>query len=135
MPGSTAHSGVSEFVGLVPNSSSCNSPRPGFAAQVNTGARLAARQRNLLDEIFERSIKTYSELRYCTRFLRREVELDAVLVSIEVWNNEWAPAWKGRYRLAEEAFPNLPAVSICAAQCDNMNGSALAAHILGAASA
>jgi hypothetical protein len=61
----------------------------------------------LLDEIFERTMKTHIERIYCSRFLRPHISLDTVKVTIDVHTNKYFEEVKERvgYRLQEKGYP------------------------------
>lgn len=64
----------------------------------------------LLDEIFERTIKTHLEVMYCSRFLRPYITIDNVSVKIDIYNNEHFEEVLDviGYRLVEKGYPDKP---------------------------
>lgn len=62
----------------------------------------------LLDEIYERTIKMHFERMYCMRFLREVIQIDAIEVSIDVYEDENSPSPcvdTIGYKLQEEGYP------------------------------
>jgi hypothetical protein len=58
----------------------------------------------LLDEIFLRSIKTYHEARYCSRFMRPELEFDRVAVDIVIFDEDGELLHQIKYTIAEHGY-------------------------------
>lgn len=64
----------------------------------------------LLDEIFERTTKLFTETMYCNRFMRPNLEINSVSVFIEIIridDPDTAPK-QIAYRLEESGYPTLP---------------------------
>ena len=60
----------------------------------------------LLDEIFERTLKTYLEHIYCSRFLQPEIHISRIEVLIEVFSDNFmTQLYKVRYVLQESGYP------------------------------
>jgi len=63
----------------------------------------------LLDEIFDRSVKTHLERLYCMRFMHQQVPLDAINVKIEVTSSRDYDVLRPiGYRLEETGYPSTP---------------------------
>jgi hypothetical protein len=70
------------------------------------------RQTYLLDEIYDRTLKTERERRYCMRYLRPCFSLDRIKVEIVIQNSDALKSNqtdKFRYTLEEKGYPNDPA--------------------------
>ena len=66
-------------------------------------------QAYLLDEIYKRTLKMHLERVYCMRFLRDIVQIEAIDVAIEVYDEENSPTPCIEvigYRLQEEGYPD-----------------------------
>ena len=66
----------------------------------------------LLDEIYERTLKMHLERKYCMRFLQEVVRIDAIEVSIEVYEDRNSPTPcvdPIGYRLEEQGYPEIEA--------------------------
>jgi len=84
----------------------------------------------LLDEIYDRTIKTHLERLYCMRFMHQAVPLDAITVKIDVTSSRDYGVLKPiGYRLEEHGYPSTPAGGIhdlCRdAAIASLNGEAL----------
>jgi hypothetical protein len=68
----------------------------------------------LLDEIFERTIKTHLEVTYCSRFLRQYITVDNIYVKIDIYNNKFFEEIVHviGYRLVEKGYPDKPSGGI-----------------------
>nr|WP_299173192.1 HD domain-containing protein [uncultured Allomuricauda sp.] len=70
-------------------------------------------QQYLIDEIYERTLKTHLERTYCMRFMRTDIELTIVRVAIRITLNEKDPRDKKRkkrnitYDLGERGYPTI----------------------------
>ncbi|ARC36779.1 hypothetical protein A6J80_10640 [Paracoccus yeei] len=60
----------------------------------------------LLDEIFERSMKTFNEARYCSRFMRPHLEFERVKVDILIFDEQLEPLHNIVYTIAEHGYGN-----------------------------
>jgi hypothetical protein len=61
----------------------------------------------LIDEIYERTMKTHRERMYCMRFLRPEINIDRIAVSIDIYSagfNEKLDSIE--YKLEEAGYPD-----------------------------
>lgn len=58
----------------------------------------------LLDEIFERSMKTFNEARYCSRFMRPYLEFERVKVDIMIFDDQQEPLHNIVYTIAEHGY-------------------------------
>ena len=58
----------------------------------------------LLDEIFERSMKTFNEARYCSRFMRPYLEFERVKVDIMIVDEQLEPLHNIVYTIAEHGY-------------------------------
>lgn len=58
----------------------------------------------LLDEIFARSIKTFDEARYCSRFMRPYLEFERVTVDIVIFDEDHELLHQVRYAIAEHGY-------------------------------
>lgn len=58
----------------------------------------------LLDEIFNRSMKTYNEARYCSRFMRPYLEFERVKVDIMIFDGQMEPLHNIVYTIAENGY-------------------------------
>jgi hypothetical protein len=71
--------------------------------------RKAGRDRFLLDEIYDRTLKAERERRYCMRFLRPCVSIDRVSVEILIENEDnCLNRHLIRYTLEENGYPGIP---------------------------
>ncbi len=80
-----------------------------------TGGNGSVQQVYLLDEIFERTLKTHTERKYCMRFTRDVIYIDAINVHIEIFNdsNSMIPCVDPiGYRLREHGYPSSSSESI-----------------------
>ena len=66
---------------------------------------------HLLDEIFERSMKTFNEARYCSRFMRPFMEFERVKVDIMIYDDQLLPLHTIVYTIAEHGYAD-PSSSI-----------------------
>ena len=69
----------------------------------------------LLDEIYERTLKMHMERKYCMRFLREVVRIDAIEILIEVYEdrNSPSPCFDPiGYRLEDRGYPRSDATSV-----------------------
>jgi len=64
---------------------------------------------HLLDEIFERSLKTYHEARYCSRFMRPYLEFERVSVDIMIFDADHTQLHNVKYTIAEHGYGTLHA--------------------------
>lgn len=71
-----------------------------FKAKLGKGAEKV----HLLDEIFERSLKTYHEARYCSRFTRPWLEFERVHVDIIIFDEDQRQLHRIRYSIAERGY-------------------------------
>lgn len=71
-----------------------------FRAKLGKGSERV----NLLDEIFERSLKTYHEARYCSRFTRPWLEFERVHVDIIIFDEDQRQLHRIRYSIAERGY-------------------------------
>ena len=63
----------------------------------------------LLDEIYERTLKTYCECIYCMRFIPTAIQIKSVKVKIEFIDDSLRPFREPIvYQLAETGYPNFP---------------------------
>lgn len=87
----------------------------------------------LLDEIYKRTLKTYSECKYCMRFIPLEININSIKVKIrfidENWENFRNPI---SYRLTETGYPDsskMDIFSMCPNELkingDNLTGDKL----------
>lgn len=63
----------------------------------------------LLDEVFERTDKTFMELIYCNRFMRPLVDLEVINIKIDINdpdNKYREPIYTINYRLEEKGYPS-----------------------------
>jgi hypothetical protein len=65
-------------------------------------------QVHLLDEIFARSIKTFNEARYCSRFMRPYLEFERVKVDIMIFDDQHEELHNIVYTIAENGYGDLP---------------------------
>lgn len=63
---------------------------------------------HLLDEILSRSLKTYQEARYCSRFMRPHLEFERVDVDIMIFDAEHMPLHNIRYSITEHGYGDEP---------------------------
>lgn len=63
-------------------------------------------QVHLLDEIFDRSMKTFNEARYCSRFMRPYLEFERVKVDIMICDDRLEPLHTIVYTIAEHGYGN-----------------------------
>lgn len=61
----------------------------------------------MLDEIFERSVKTYMEARYCSRFLRPHLDFEKVVVEVDIYDGDGPLLEKIKYSLGETGYGDL----------------------------
>ncbi|MGV2981188.1 hypothetical protein ACERNI_13415 [Camelimonas sp. ID_303_24] len=59
---------------------------------------------HLLEEIFERSIKTFNEARYCSRFMRPYLEFERVKVDIIIFDDQLELLHNIVYTIAENGY-------------------------------
>ena len=71
----------------------------------------------LIDEIYERTLKTYAECKYCMRFIPLNIQIKSIKVKIEFIDEDFeyfrAPI---TYQLAETGYPdvnNMDIFSMC----------------------
>jgi hypothetical protein len=63
----------------------------------------------LVDEIFSRTLKTYKEKLYCSRFLRPTVHVDTVHVRIDICDSKYMEVLeKISYSMNERGYPDYP---------------------------
>lgn len=72
----------------------------------------------LVDEIYRRTMKMYLELIYCSRFLRSDIKIDRIKVTIDIYKNFaedelLRPLKTIDYVLEESGYPNKPSNGIC----------------------
>jgi hypothetical protein len=65
-------------------------------------------QVHLLDEIFARSIKTFDEARYCSRFMRPHLEFERVSVDIVIFDQDHELLHQIKYTIAEHGYSSAP---------------------------
>jgi hypothetical protein len=61
----------------------------------------------LLEEIFARSIKTFDEARYCSRFMRPYLEFERVTVDLVIFDDDHEVLHQVRYVIAEHGYAML----------------------------
>ncbi len=61
-------------------------------------------QVHLLDEIFNRSMKTFNEARYCSRFMRPYLEFERVKVDVMIFDEQLLPLHNIVYTIAEHGY-------------------------------
>lgn len=69
----------------------------------------------LLDEIYDRTLKMHFERVYCMRFLKKIIQIDAIEVSIKVYEDDHSPlpcTDEIGYRLQEKGYPDTELVSL-----------------------
>lgn len=59
---------------------------------------------HLLDEIFERSMKTFNEARYCSRFMRPYLEFERIKVDIMIFDDKLELLHNIVYTIAEHGY-------------------------------
>ena len=59
---------------------------------------------HLLDEIYDRSMKTFNEARYCSRFMRPYMEFERVKVDIMIFNEHFEQLHHIVYTIAEHGY-------------------------------
>ncbi|CAP55029.1 hypothetical protein GDI1086 [Gluconacetobacter diazotrophicus PA1 5] len=62
------------------------------------------REVHLLDEIYERSMKTFNEARYCSRFMRPYMEFERVKVDIMIFDQHQMLLHNIVYTIAEHGY-------------------------------
>lgn len=69
----------------------------------------------LLDEIFERTVKSHYETIYCMRFLRPSISINKLHVTIELEHSDITRQLKITYELEEMGYPNseLNIIELC----------------------
>src|SRR6185437_14392388 len=61
----------------------------------------------LIDEIYERTMKTHRERMYCMRFLRPDINIDRIAVSIDIYSKGYTERLKSiEYKLEESGYPD-----------------------------
>ncbi|MDH7971279.1 hypothetical protein QH494_03725 [Sphingomonas sp. AR_OL41] len=65
-------------------------------------------QVHLLDEIFDRSMKTFNEARYCSRFMRPFMEFERIKVDIMIFDDQLMPLHNIVYTIAEHGYADQP---------------------------
>jgi hypothetical protein len=65
-------------------------------------------QVHLLDEIFDRSMKTFNEARYCSRFMRPFMEFERVKVDIMIFDDQLMQLHNIVYTIAEHGYVDQP---------------------------
>lgn len=63
-----------------------------------------AEQVHLLDEIYDRSMKTFNEARYCSRFMRPYMEFERVKVDIMIFDEQLMPLHNIVYTITEHGY-------------------------------
>lgn len=58
----------------------------------------------LLDEIYDRSMKTFNEARYCSRFMRPFMEFERVKIDILIFDEQQMPLHNIVYTIAEQGY-------------------------------
>lgn len=78
----------------------------------------------LLDEIFERTLKSHYETVYCMRFLRPDIRINRLHISIEIEHLKLTEQLKINYELEEKGYPNseLSILDICGEKYLKVNG-------------
>lgn len=67
----------------------------------------------LIDEIYDRLLKMYSELKYCSRFLKKEFSLNRIMVNIEFFSDKLIPIHEPvALTLEEKGYPGAPSAGI-----------------------
>jgi len=61
-------------------------------------------QVHLLNEIYDRSMKTFNEARYCSRFMRPYMEFERVKVDIMIFDKQQMPLHNIVYTIAEHGY-------------------------------
>jgi hypothetical protein len=75
----------------------------------------------LLDEIFERTVKSHYETIYCMRYLRPYISINKLTVSIELEHSKFPHQLKINYELEERGYPNdeLSILELCGESLKN----------------
>lgn len=61
----------------------------------------------LIDEIYERTMKTHRERMYCMRFLRPEINIDRISVSMDIYSKGFSQKLDSiEYKLEEAGYPD-----------------------------
>lgn len=61
----------------------------------------------LIDEIYERTMKTHRERMYCMRFLRPEINIDRIAISIDIYSEGFTERLESiEYKLEEVGYPD-----------------------------
>lgn len=69
----------------------------------------------LLDEIYERTFKTFHECLYYNRFVPDTIRLNTVNVTVEFYDDDFEPFFSSiKYRLEEKGYPHIQEVNIYA---------------------
>lgn len=78
----------------------------------------------LLDEIFERTVKSHYETIYCMRYLRPYISINKIHVSIELEHSDLAKQFSINYELEEKGYPNdeLTILGLCGDKYLRNNG-------------
>lgn len=78
----------------------------------------------LLDEIFERTVKSHYETIYCMRYLRPYISIDKLHISIEIEHSNLAKQLVIKYELEEKGYPNdeLTILGLCGDKYLRKNG-------------
>lgn len=67
----------------------------------------------LLDEIYDRTLKTYCECKYCMRFIPLEIQINSIKVEIQFIDEEWENFREPiSYKLAETGYPDSSKLNI-----------------------
>lgn len=62
---------------------------------------------HLLNEIFDRSLKTFYEARYCSRFMRPYLEFERVSVDVMIFDEDHRPLHNIKYSIAEQGYGHI----------------------------
>ncbi len=78
----------------------------------------------LLDEIFNRTVKSHYETVYCMRFLRPSISINKLQIVIELEHHDITHAVKIEYELLEKGYPNdsLSIIELCGDQIRKNGG-------------
>src|SRR5947209_15111374 len=61
----------------------------------------------LIDEIYERTMKTHRERMFCMRFLRPEINIERIAFSIDIYSEGLSEKLKSiEYKLEEAGYPD-----------------------------
>lgn len=63
---------------------------------------------DLLKEIYDRSMKTFNEARYCSRFMRPFMEFERIKVDIMIFDDQYMPLHNVVYTISEQGYGDQP---------------------------